>query len=180
MVARVEDGLRSPFEREPELVALIGQVIVVWGAINHLMRTIGMQVFDCDYDETDKRLSKSLGEGARIEMLISSIREGDRVQLRSILTRLKDTTERRNLIVHGGPLFGFRAGVFERGMHIVNFKQPDPQQRFHAAMPYVQAHLEEIRGLGAELFDCANGIGASVDQNKLSPYAGPPEVADAS
>jgi hypothetical protein len=114
MVARVEDGLRSPFEREPELIALIGQVIVVWGAINHLMRTIGMQVFDCGYEEIDAKLSACPGEGARLHLLISALKEGEHDQLRDVLTPLKDATWQRNLIVHGGPLFGFRVGVFDR------------------------------------------------------------------
>jgi hypothetical protein len=179
MVARIEDGLRSPFEREPELIALIGQAIVVWGAINHLMRTIGMQVFDCDYAEADRLLAKCPGEGARLALLIEKLPDGERDGLKDVLTKLKDATQTRNRIVHGGPLYGFRAGLFERGMHIVNFQEANPEKRFHEAAPYVIAHLEVIRALGADLFDHAHGTGALGQLDEMMRYPGPPEPVDA-
>lgn len=148
-----EGGLRSPFEQDPEVVMLLGSIITVWGAVGHVLRSVGVKLLQCTYEEADAELSKYLGDGKRIQVLIDRATEDD--EMLAALQRVKDLVDERNLVVHGAPLYGGRHGLFNLGLHIVNFRQPDPGLRFTEAAPFLNAHLEKIRAAGGALWDVA-------------------------
>jgi len=152
-----QDGLSSPFEKYPEILVEMGRVISVWGSISHLLRTLLSRLLDCDPLEADTILMGFAGEEKRLDFMMSLLKtksqDSERDALVAALDNIKKLCGDRNLIVHGGPVYGGKKDVRPRDNYFVNFKKRDEATRYVAAVPLLAQHLEKLRERGSVLFD---------------------------
>lgn len=149
--------MRSPFERHPDLLVEIGRVVSVWGAVSNLLRHFVSEILDCDPVKADTILMAFPGEERRLDFIVSLLSTkalDDRSKaLVAVLTNLKKRCAERNLIVHGGPIWGGKKPDRPMDTYFVNFKVEDDGRRHVNARDLLARHLLKLRRHGGELFD---------------------------
>lgn len=149
-----ENGLRSPFEREDALLKEIGRAVALWGAVHHVLRALTANRLNITSPKVDELLGDFSGEGAKIKFLtnlVASREDKADASLIQALNRLTKLIPDRNIIVHGGPIWGMDRDYYEPGFHLVNFKQPKKDKRTKPALPFVIEHIKRLRIAGGEL-----------------------------
>lgn len=152
-----DEGLASPFERHPNVLLEIGRVVSVWGAISNLLRHLVSRILDCDPLKADAILMGFAGEERRLEFIVSLLStkplDDESKAFIAVLKNLRKLSTERNLIVHGGPVHGGKAGQRPRDNYFVNFKFEDDARRYVNAADLLARHLAKLRRHGAELAD---------------------------
>lgn len=151
------EGLRSPFERHPDLLVEIGRVVSVWGAVSNLLRQFVSRILDCDPVKADMILAAFPGEERRLDFVISLLSAGPQddgsTALAAVLKSLKKLCAERNVIVHGGPIWGGKKPDRPMDTYFVNFRVEDDGKRYVNARDLLARHLVKLRRHGGELFD---------------------------
>jgi hypothetical protein len=161
---RNSDGLGTPFERDPEVLAMMGQVVSIWGTVSNLTRQLAARQLSCDPVQADKILQTFGGEEKRLEFIArlvsSKPASPENEAILTALNRLKKLAPGRNLIVHGGPIHGAKKDVRPLGLYFVDFRYEDEMKRYVAAKPFLTEHLAKLKERGGILFDLLYPKGA--------------------
>ncbi|RUW19195.1 hypothetical protein [Mesorhizobium sp. M4B.F.Ca.ET.013.02.1.1] len=152
-----DEGLHSPFEKHPDLLVEIGRVVSLWGAISNMLRHFAAQILDCDPVKADTILTAFPGEERRLEFIVNLLSakplDQKSMALLAVLKSLKKLGTDRNLIVHGGPIWGGKKDLRPMDSYFVNFKVEDGAKRYVNARELLARHLAKLRFHGGELAD---------------------------
>lgn len=153
-------GLKSPFERDDSLVIEIGRVISVWGSVSNLLRQLVAKELGCQKVKADTILKGFGGEERRLEFAIRLLQaremnDSDQAVVKA-LAKLMEISAERNVIVHGGPVYGAKTGERPLDLYLMDFRYEDDARRYLNAKEYVERHLSKLRRRGSQLFDAIN------------------------
>ncbi len=149
-----ELGLRSPFERDPEIISKIGLVVTIWGTINNILRSLTADEFSCQPDQADVLLKQFSGEQSKITFLLAlaSTKTQPDERLVRCLEELKALSKDRNNIVHGGPIHGVKRDFYPMGMHYRDFRSTNMMTKVVGAHTILDRHLKKLRLVGEQLY----------------------------
>lgn len=156
-----EDGLSSPFEADPEILRKIGLVVSLWGGVSHIVRSFVANELGCSQVQADIPLQQFNGEDHRLIFAknLISLRDPkptDRDALEA-LEALRSIAGTRNIIVHGGPVYGGKKGVRPMGYYFVDFRDRHEDQRYRPAMQLLDSHIPQLRERAGVLWDVVYG-----------------------